>query len=411
MDELTQGRGGPVTSVAVLGHVNENYGGVQALLEFLPPRVNRVAAILHPLRPTTGEPASRLLAWQAGQKREDIVVPRGSGSDPLEAFVDLLLVARWARRLGPRSDLLIGVNPLNALVGIALRALGRADRVVFYAIDYTPRRYASRLVNGIYQRLVRFVASRADFVWSVSNRIRAVWRDIARAPEGRNLLVPIGIPGSEAWTKRERPTEARSHLVFVGNLTREKGLQLALEALPEVVAAHPDVCLTVVGSGPYEADLRQLAEALGLGPDRVTWLGHVDHDRLPEILASCGIALAPYTEDDGNIARFADVTKPKEYLACGLPVVVTKIPEVAETIERLALGIVVGYSKEELVRALGRLLSDEALYARLVRNVLHYSQDLGWGAVFERAFRGMGCADEVPGGGGAWSNIPDQGLT
>ena len=50
------------------------------------------------------------------------------------------------------------------------------------------------------------------------------------------------------------------------------------------------------------------------------------------------------------------------YLACGLPVVITRVPPIAGEIEENNAGLAIDYSKEELVNAVLRLLSDEKLY-------------------------------------------------
>ena len=53
-------------------------------------------------------------------------------------------------------------------------------------------------------------------------------------------------------------------VVSVGRLHRYKGHQYAIAAMPYVLQAMPGVRLRIVGSGPYESELRQLAADLGV---------------------------------------------------------------------------------------------------------------------------------------------------
>ena len=49
-----------------------------------------------------------------------------------------------------------------------------------------------------------------------------------------------------------------------GRLERYKGHHRAIEALPLLRSTHPDAHLVILGGGPYEAELRALAERLGV---------------------------------------------------------------------------------------------------------------------------------------------------
>ncbi len=53
-------------------------------------------------------------------------------------------------------------------------------------------------------------------------------------------------------------------IVSPGRLERYKGHQTAIEALPKVLQSNPNVRLRIVGTGPYQADLQNLALSLGV---------------------------------------------------------------------------------------------------------------------------------------------------
>ena len=57
-------------------------------------------------------------------------------------------------------------------------------------------------------------------------------------------------------------------IASVGRLERYKGHQRVLAALPHILLSRPDATLWIAGSGPYEGELRQLANRLGVA-DRV----------------------------------------------------------------------------------------------------------------------------------------------
>jgi glycosyltransferase involved in cell wall biosynthesis len=84
------------------------------------------------------------------------------------------------------------------------------------------------------------------------------------APE-RFAVIPNG---SDLPLVRTPPARTGALVASVGRLERYKGHQRVLAALPHLARRRPDVRLWIAGSGPYEADLRRMAERLRVA-DRV----------------------------------------------------------------------------------------------------------------------------------------------
>ena len=70
-----------------------------------------------------------------------------------------------------RYDVYIGVDPLNCLSGLVLRSLGLVKCVIFYSIDFTPKRFPQKLVNDLYHAIESFCVRFADIRWDISPRI------------------------------------------------------------------------------------------------------------------------------------------------------------------------------------------------------------------------------------------------
>lgn len=68
----------------------------------------------------------------------------------------------------------------------------------------------------------------------------------------------------------------RRVLGFIGSFYAYEGLDLLLEALPEILSEMPDVKLLLVGGGPQEQNLRAQARRLNL-EDRIVFTGRVPH--------------------------------------------------------------------------------------------------------------------------------------
>lgn len=80
------------------------------------------------------------------------------------------------------------------------------------------------------------------------------------------------IPNGADLPKLEQPIEpfksASPLILSVGRLEKYKGHQRAIAALPYLLEREPNVRLQIVGTGPYEQELRKLTQELGVA-DRV----------------------------------------------------------------------------------------------------------------------------------------------
>jgi glycosyltransferase involved in cell wall biosynthesis len=105
-------------------------------------------------------------------------------------------------------------------------------------------------------------------------------------------------------------------LVTIGLLEPEYDLPLQIQALGDLLAAHPRAGLVIVGSGSLEASLR---DRLRRTPwrDHVLLYGDLDHDKTLAVLGRGDVFLRT-TKYDG------DALSVREALALGVPVVATR---------------------------------------------------------------------------------------
>jgi glycosyltransferase involved in cell wall biosynthesis len=370
--------------IVLVTHATEIYGPLHALENYLKNVRSSFLIIAHPLYESSLRySVSRHYVRGRVVREKKFMALRSS--EPLLYLQSLVLTIYLVLRLRRRIDIYIGAGNLNALAGIVLRAFGLVGKSVFYVIDYTPTRFKNRVINKIYNLLNLVCVKHVDRVWSVSERIAYIWRNIG-LEDLRNYVVPIGIEVEEIPRAFDLSKRRRNVLAFAGHLTREKGVQLVIEAMEDLVKRFPEIRLEIIGTGPFEKELREMVRKKGL-EKWISFLGRMDHKRLMQHLTTCGICLATYEPSNDNIAYYADPTKPKEYLACGCPVIITRVPWIAKEIERRQMGIAINYNKHELVEAVARLITDHELYERCQRNALEFVSNLSWETIFSEAFK------------------------
>ncbi|MFM2077921.1 MAG: hypothetical protein RJA49_1811, partial [Actinomycetota bacterium] len=97
---------------------------------------------------------------------------------------------------------------------------------------------------------------------------------------------------------------------------------LLLRAFALAATAEPRLTLALAGGDTLGGHHARLAAELGIGP-RVTFLGHVPHERLPEVLRGAAMHVLTSLHDAGPLAVL-------EAAACGVPTVGTEVGHVAD---------------------------------------------------------------------------------
>ena len=79
--------------------------------------------------------------------------------------------------------------------------------------------------------------------------------------------------------KRQLGLQDNRLIGFIGSFYAYEGLDVLLRAVPALCVRAPDLRVLLVGGGPQDAQLRQLAKELGIG-DKVVFTGRVPHDQV-----------------------------------------------------------------------------------------------------------------------------------
>lgn len=138
-------------------------------------------------------------------------------------------------------------------------------------------------------------------------------------------------------------------LLFVGGLVNQKAIPDLLRAVHALPPEMPWT-LSIVGVGPLEGSLRDLAQALGIA-DRLNWLGAVPHEEVPQIFSKHDLLVVPSRAETFSLVS-------AEALACGIPVVATRCGGPEEVIGPLGLPLVPVGQPSALAQAITHMLAN-----------------------------------------------------
>lgn len=172
------------------------------------------------------------------------------------------------------------VPPLAMLRALTLR--------VPYVVTFHSGGHSSRLrhrLRRLQRRLQRPLFARAARLVAVAQFEIDLYARELRLPAEKFVLIPNGIDIELGGGAEEEGIEEGDDvdadgplLASIGRLERYKNHQRVIAALPHVLEQLPDARLAIVGTGPYESTLRQLAADLGV-EDRVEFTSIPAEDR------------------------------------------------------------------------------------------------------------------------------------
>jgi len=230
--------------------------------------------------------------------------------------------------------------------------------------QYLPNRAAYQYAKAMMGHAVRH----SDLVLTVSEASR---RDILhfypRADADRLQVIPNAIdeailedPGEEEMERVQERYQIRGRFVlYAGNIKPHKNLERLVAAFGQIKQrpGHEDVKLLIIGDEINRyGSLRRSVEAAGVRQD-VRFFGFVPSKTLSALYRLASVFAFPSLYEGFGLP-------PLEAMACGTPVVTSRISSLPEVVGDAAL-LVDPYSTEDIALGLERVLGDDALRAEL----------------------------------------------
>jgi len=344
------------------------------------------------------------------------VLTRGREESPFEEVVEGVHLHRVREPLRPAelTEFIAWVEHMNTDMLAAGVELGDRydfdlvhghDWLVSIAGDHLAKRLRAPLVTTIHATefgrhqgwvdkhpqshihgIERWMANRADQVIACSAYMRDHICDIYGIEEDRVAVIPNGIDPADLqpWDAEEmrrlrhRFAEPDEKLVLlVGRLVYEKGFQVALEAMPTVIAELGNVRFLVAGSGTHEQELKAQAAELGLDAHG-TFLGWIGDDVLHTLYRIADLTVVPSIYEPFGLVAL-------EAMASGCPCLVADTGGLREVVPHEEVGLRFrSRDPHSLAEVAIRVLADGELGRRLVAEAYEHVRSFDWSDVAEQ---------------------------
>jgi glycosyltransferase involved in cell wall biosynthesis len=191
-----------------------------------------------------------------------------------------------------------------------------------------------RWVKRVWQAIEGAIFPKLPHVWTVNESIAGLYeQDYGNRPRVFRNISPA--PKQMVWRSRAElglPEDVKIAINQGSGMNVDRGLEEALEA----VAGMDGWLLLLVGTGDAIPALQQRVRLEGL-EDKVRFVGRVPYAELLSYTACANVGLS--LDKDTNINyRYSLPNKLFDYIHCGVPVVTSKVVEVARVVDGYGVG-------------------------------------------------------------------------
>ncbi|SHK47145.1 glycosyltransferase family 4 protein [Rhodothermus profundi] len=237
------------------------------------------------------------------------------------------------------------------------------------------------------------LAALSDRVVVMTQRGKEFLQSIYGVPESKIDLIPHGIPDvpfvDPNFYKDRFGVEGKIVLLTFGLLSRNKGIEYVIEALPAVLERHPHVVYIVLGAThphvrqvegeSYRLFLQRRVRELGIEEHVIFHNRFVSLEELVEFIGAADIYLTPYLNREQITSGTLAYT-----VGCGKAVISTPYWH-AEELLADGRGILVPFrDADAIAKAINRLLDNEAERHAIRKRAYLYGRQMIWPVVAQR---------------------------
>lgn len=235
--------------------------------------------------------------------------------------------------------------------------------------------------------IIREIAEQSSKIIVMSKRAVEFLTTIYDIPADKIQIIEHGVPDLEAPevnpVKSLTPFKNHRVLLTFGLLSRNKGLETVVKALPKIVEKHPDVMYVVLGnthpgviksSGEeYRDHLKSLAAQLKVSQHLCFINKFVAEDELIDYLTAAEVYVTPYLNE-------AQITSGTLSYAVGAGAAVVSTPywHATELLDDNRGRLFDFKNSESLAETVNELLANDTLLSELKENAYEYGRHLRW---------------------------------
>ena len=171
---------------------------------------------------------------------------------------------------------------------------------------------------------LNFIVPQFNGIFLISDKLINFFR-----PYNKNTYKVLTVVDTKFFNKISKSKYDFPYLAYCGTMSGTKdGVPILIESFAKLSSNFTDIYLLLIGNNLNKAAIKDTLDAIEFYKiqDKVVFTGHVERNEMPSLLGNAKLLLLSKPANEQNSGNFP--IKIGEYLATGIPVVVTKVGEI-----------------------------------------------------------------------------------
>lgn len=306
----------------------------------------------------------------------------------LQYFLEGLFTLYYLPKIKKYNNINLAIcfDPLSFFHVYILKHFLKVKKIIYYNIDYSRTRFNNRILNYIYKKINIFAYNKSDYFFSLTQKFiddidpenRLVYKNFMVKNLVNTKKIDLGLK------------KIKNSLVYAGTINWNMDFNPLLSALKKLKDENINFLLDIYGGEKPNKNLINTINNLKLDKN-ISLKGAIDNKNLVNnIFPKYYIGISPYMAKNNPLAHDHmfwgnDLSaKLVEYIACGLPVIVTK-NDYFGAVEKEKFGYLVKSTKD-WYNALKKLLTEPVLYKTYRTNAIKFSKNYDESVVLNPIF-------------------------
>ena len=329
--------------IFIISHNSSIDGPIDYLEKFLRSQGADVYTLVHPLN----NYANRYTTLSHNGK--DIKKIKRTNLGILNLFLDFIISICFLLRYS--RPIIICANNFDTFSALLTKKVfcKHISKIIYFGSDFSEERFHNHILNKIYYAIESYDLKYADL--TISNTQRAYEkRKILGLIESKGIIIPNGVTLKEpVFISKDIK---KDKFIYIGSVTKEHGLYDFIDTISPIIKE-----LIIIGHGDEWERVVNLCKKKKI---KLETFYKKDNTFVINYLRTFdGIGLAPYNLRS-KWTYYCSPLKVNEYIACGVPVIISSVPEISKYISDKGLGIVFkNIQLEEIEKELARFNTEK----------------------------------------------------
>jgi len=247
--------------------------------------------------------------------------------------------------------------------------------VLFRAIDIPTQLVPTPLLRAPTAMLEKQIYPNVDKVLALTPKLRQYVIELGAPEEQVDLLLPTvrtdlfkpDAPNRELMQKWGI-TESDQVVLYMGRMYSFSGLDSLISNFGRVLDHAPNAKLLIVGRGEEFDNLVEQARATSYS-ERIIFTDYQPYYLMPDFINLSRVCTIPFELCDATETIIP--SKALEYLACGVPVVSTRLPGTVDILSGVEDGVLYAEDSIEFVEQIIYLLADNSMHEQVAKAALN----------------------------------------